>query len=187
MGLDILGGQDGVGGLTLRNVCHQAGLSQRYFYESFAEKDEFAAEVYDWAVEGMVSSARRAVEAAPRDEKLRAGISRIVRAIEADVRLGRLLFSAANRSNPVLLNKRHQSIQLFVDLLAKYICEVTPDDVHSSVPFVAELMVGGLGRILDSWINRSISCDADTLVDDVVQFLTVYCRSMSNLRGHPAQ
>jgi AcrR family transcriptional regulator len=33
--------------LTVRAVCRQAGLTERYFYESFADRDEFVRAVYD--------------------------------------------------------------------------------------------------------------------------------------------
>lgn len=185
VGLNILGVHDSPGELTLRNVCQQAGLTQRYFYESFTDRDEFAAEIYDWAVRELAASAQLAAANAPIEEKLRAGIGEIVRAIEADSRVGRLLFSA-NQFNPVLLHKRYESTQLFVDLMDAQLREATPTDQHGSVPFVAQLMVGGVGQILASWINGSTTSEADALIENLVQFLTVYWRCLAHLHDRPA-
>lgn len=184
VGLNILGLHDSPGELTLRNVCQQAGLSQRYFYESFADKDEFAAEIYDWAVQGLAASIQLAVANAPLKEKLRAGIGELVRAIEADSRVGRLLFSP-NQFNPGLLHKRYRSTQLFVNLMAEHIREASPADKHSAVPFAAQFMVGGVGQILASWINGTTISDADALIESLVEFLTVYWRQLSHSRGRP--
>ena len=38
-GLDLLGADD-VGAVTVRGVCRQAGLTARYFYESFESVDQ---------------------------------------------------------------------------------------------------------------------------------------------------
>ena len=45
-GVSLLGGESGPA-LTVRAVCRQAGLTERYFYESFSDRDEFVRAVYD--------------------------------------------------------------------------------------------------------------------------------------------
>src|ERR1044072_584333 len=45
-GVDLLGGPDGPA-LTVRAVCRASGLTERYFYESFADRDEFVRAVND--------------------------------------------------------------------------------------------------------------------------------------------
>ena len=45
-GVTLLGGAGGPA-LTVRAVCREAGLTERYFYESFSDRDEFVRAVYD--------------------------------------------------------------------------------------------------------------------------------------------
>ena len=45
-GVELLGGAAGPA-LTVRAVCRESGLTERYFYESFADRDEFVRAVYD--------------------------------------------------------------------------------------------------------------------------------------------
>jgi AcrR family transcriptional regulator len=45
-GIELLGGEGGPA-LTVRAVCRRAGLTERYFYESFADRDEFVRAAYD--------------------------------------------------------------------------------------------------------------------------------------------
>lgn len=171
VGLNILGNRDGPGELTLRNVCQQAGLSQRYFYESFTDRDEFVAGIYDWVDQEIAVRVQPAVANAPLEEKLRAGIGGLVRAIEADRRLGRLLYGAL-RFDRVLLDKRYKSAQLLANLLTEYIRDTTPADSRGSEPFVAQFLVGGVGWTLCCWINGSATDDTEALIENIVQLMT---------------
>ncbi|EUA23076.1 bacterial regulatory s, tetR family protein [Mycobacterium xenopi 4042] len=45
-GVQLLGDERGPA-VTVRAVCRKAGLTERYFYESFADRDEFVRAVYD--------------------------------------------------------------------------------------------------------------------------------------------
>lgn len=45
-GIALLGDRAGPA-LTVRAVCRRAGLTERYFYESFADRDGFVRSVYD--------------------------------------------------------------------------------------------------------------------------------------------
>lgn len=93
-GLDLLGSdQHDIAELTIRTICRRAGLSVRYFYESFTDKDEFVGRVFDWVVAELVATTQAAVTAVPAREQTRAGMANIVRTITADARVGRLLFS----------------------------------------------------------------------------------------------
>lgn len=44
--MQLLGGDRGRA-LTVRAVCREAALTERYFYESFSDRDEFVRAVYD--------------------------------------------------------------------------------------------------------------------------------------------
>ncbi len=45
-GIGLLGSPGGPS-LTVRAVCRAAELTERYFYESFSDRDEYVAAVYD--------------------------------------------------------------------------------------------------------------------------------------------
>lgn len=44
-GVDLLGAPDGAAA-NVRAVCRAAELTERYFYESFTDRDTFVREVY---------------------------------------------------------------------------------------------------------------------------------------------
>jgi AcrR family transcriptional regulator len=172
VGLDMLGGPDGPQDLTLRTVCARSGLAQRYFYESFADKDEFAAAIYDWALAGLVDKAQAAVAAVPPAEQARANITSLVRTIAADRRIGQLLFSP-NQINLVLVRKRFESTAMFVSLFAQHLrVRFRPDE--TGLPVRAQFLVGGVGQALAAWLNQEIAITEEDLIEQLIAILTVH-------------
>lgn len=45
-GIGLLGAADG-GAVTVRGACKAAGLTERYFYESFEDRDQYVRQVYE--------------------------------------------------------------------------------------------------------------------------------------------
>lgn len=54
-GLDLLGAGD-VGAVTVRGVCRRAGLTARYFYESFESVDQLVGVMYDEVIEEIAQA-----------------------------------------------------------------------------------------------------------------------------------
>src|ERR1700744_2124965 len=108
-GIDLLGAdRDDAAELTVRGICRQGGVAARYFYESFADKDEFVGAVFDWVIADLAATTQAAVASAWPAEQTRAGMANVVRTIGGDARVGRLLFSA-KLANAVLMCKRAES------------------------------------------------------------------------------
>ena len=101
--------------MTVRGVCRQSGVSARYFYESFSDRDDFVGAVYDWVIADLAATTQAAVTAAPPREQARAGMANIVRSIAGDARVGRLLFSA-ELADSVVVRKRDESTTLLAML-----------------------------------------------------------------------
>ena len=64
-GLELLGGATDPGELTVRAICADAGLTARYFYESFTDKDQFVGAVFDGVVADVAATTQAAIAAAP--------------------------------------------------------------------------------------------------------------------------
>lgn len=181
VGLDILGAPEGTGDLTLRAVCQRSGLAQRYFYESFADKEEFAVAIFDWAVEGLASTIEAEVAAAPPRQQVRAGITSVVRAINADRRIGQLLYSPS-QINPVLVRKRFEATAMFVSLFAQHLRDWFRPDDHGSLPVLAHFVVGGVGQAVAAWLNQDVSVSEETLIDQLVEMLLAHGPERSSRR-----
>ncbi|MGV0743723.1 TetR/AcrR family transcriptional regulator [Mycolicibacterium sp. XJ870] len=163
-GLDLLGSENAE--LTVRAVCQHAGLAARYFYESFADKDQFIAEVYDWVIADIAVSTQAAVAAVPVSQQTTAGMTNIVRIIDEDPRIGRLLFST-KLSNEVLARKRVAGIGFFAALLGQHAGDTLQLKEDDTLRARAYFAVGGVTHTLSAWLAGEVRLSPEQLVDQL--------------------
>jgi AcrR family transcriptional regulator len=171
-GLDLLGGDDADAELTVRAVCKQAGLTARYFYESFSDKDEFVAGVYDWVVADIAATMQAAVVAAPPKEQGRAGIANVVRIVADDPRVGRLVFGST-LSNPVVARKRVESTAFFISLLGEHVNATLRAQDDHRIKAATHFVVGGVAQTISAWLDGAVMLRPDELVDQLAAMLRV--------------
>ncbi|GAB84774.1 TetR/AcrR family transcriptional regulator [Gordonia rubripertincta] len=163
--LDLLGADDAEA-VTVRGVCRRAGLTARYFYESFESVDQLVEVVYDEVIEEIAHSGLAAFsEGATMRTKVSGAVAAIVDLIDQDRRKGRLLFSQALLS-PVIAAKRMESTALFAGLTLQSASSVL--DVHvgpAQATGVAHYQVGGLSRLLAAWLEGDVELSKSDVVD----------------------
>jgi len=169
-GLDLLGADDPDSVFTVRAVCRRSGLTARYFYESFTDKDEFVAAVFDAAVADIAGTTQAAVAASAAPEQTRAGIANLVRIISADSRIGRLLFDV-RLSNPVILRKRADLGGVFAVLAGQHAESALHHDQNSRTRATINFMVGGVGQTLDAWLSGEIDLNQDQLIEQITAII----------------
>lgn len=169
-GMDLLGAVGPDTDLTVRAVCKRSGLTARYFYESFADKDEFVAAVFDAAVADIATTTQAAVAASPRVQQGRAGMANMVRIIGADSRIGRVLFDV-RLSNPVILRKRADLGGIFAFLLAQHIETEMGRDQTSRSKAAVHFVVGGVGQTLSAWLAGDVDLSQEQLIDQLTVLL----------------
>ncbi|TYQ11836.1 UNVERIFIED_ORG: TetR family transcriptional regulator [Gordonia westfalica J30] len=169
--LDLLGADDAEA-VTVRGVCRRAGLTARYFYESFESVDQLVEVVYDGVIEEIAHSSLAAfAEGETMRSKVSGAVAVIVDLIDKDRRKGRLLFSQALLS-PVIAAKRMESTTLFAGLTLQSASSVL--DVHvgsAEAAGVAHYKVGGLSRLLAAWLEGDVALSKSEVVDLSVALL----------------
>jgi AcrR family transcriptional regulator len=163
-GLDLLGGSDQPSDLTVRAICARAGTSARYFYESFTDKDELVAAVFEWVIADIAATTQAAVAAAPRAEQNRAGITNLVRTIADDARVGRLLFNA-QLSNAVVARKRAGLGGFFALLGGQHVTSAYQVPEDEWVKAVSHFVVGGVAQTISAWVSGDIGLDQAQVVE----------------------
>jgi AcrR family transcriptional regulator len=168
-GLDLFG-SDGWGATTVRGVCARAGLTERYFYESFKDREALLLAVFDEIIAEATRVVLEAVAAAPHDEreKSRAAIAAFVDLMTDDPRKGRVAFVEAMGSEQLML-RRLATMRAFAQLITD---QAQAFYGKSSVPradaeLTALLLVGGLAETLIAWLGGSLELSRDRLVDHV--------------------
>ncbi len=145
-------------------------MAARYFYESFTDKDEFVAAVFDWVIAELATTTQAAVAAAPPEEQTLAGMTNIVRTIGGDPRVGRLLFSA-QLANAVLVRKRVESSALFAMLSGRYVEDALRVPENDRIKAAAHFVVGGVGQTISAWLAGDVRLDPDQLVDQLTSLI----------------
>jgi AcrR family transcriptional regulator len=165
-GLDLLGAENVETDLTVRAICRRAGLTARYFYESFADKDEFVGAVFDWVVADIAATTQAAVTAARPEEQTRAAMANIVRTIVNDPRVGRLLFSS-HLANPVLARKRIEAGSLMAMLSGQQVVSTLNVPDNEKVKATGYFVVGGVVQTISAWLAGEVELEPDRLVEQL--------------------
>lgn len=168
-GLHLLGSTPDPPELTVRGICSQAGLATRYFYESFADKDEFIAAVFDWVVADLALGTQAAVAAAPTGQT-RAGMAHIVGRIEDDPRIGRLMFNS-RLSNATVVRKRVESSALFAMLSGRHVEALLRRRAGERIKAGAQFVVGGVAQTISAWLAGDVALSGAELVDQLTAII----------------
>ncbi|BBY51528.1 hypothetical protein MARA_49960 [Mycolicibacterium arabiense] len=158
-GVALLGGAAGPA-LTVRAVCKEAGLTERYFYESFSDRDEFVRAVYD----DVCSTAMSALTSSttPRD-----AVERFVTLMVDDPARGRVLLIAPERE-PVLARSGAEWMPTFIDLLQHKLTRITDPGVQA---MVATGLVGALTALFTAYLNGRLATTREQFIDYCVDML----------------
>lgn len=180
-GLELLGSNVDPAELTVRGICQQAALATRYFYESFADKDQFIGAVFDWVIARLAATTQAAVAAAPADQQTRAGMTNIVATIEADPRVGRLIFGA-QVSNTAVIRKRQETEALFVMLAGQHVETLLARPADAPIKAFAYFVVGGVTQTISAWLAGDVALSSAELVDRLSAIVDAFGES-SLFRG----
>jgi AcrR family transcriptional regulator len=169
--LEVIGGQ-GWAAVTVRAVCAEAGLSSRFFYESFASVEELAVALFDDIFERSTAAVAEAVTASPRDARIRnrVAIETFVRSLTDDRRIGRFALMEALGSE-ALTRRRLALVHSAVEAVLNQIGPHGPRGVSRYREVVATVLIGGLVELLIGWMHGEIDVDLDQLIDDYVQLV----------------
>lgn len=152
-GVTLLGGAAGPA-LTVRAVCREASLTERYFYESFTDRDEFVRAVYDdvcgTAMKALLSSQT------PRD-----AVESFVALMVDDPGRGRVLLLAPERE-PVLTKSGAEWMPNFIALLQHKLTAITDPALQA---MVATGLIGALTALFTAYLNGRLAATREQFVD----------------------
>jgi AcrR family transcriptional regulator len=158
-GVKLLGSEGGPA-LTVRAVCRAAGLTERYFYESFADRDEFVRAVYD----DVCTRAMATLESAktPRE-----AVERFVALMVDDPVRGRVLLLAPE-GEPVLTRSGAEWMPNFINLLQRKLTRIT-DPVLQNM--VATGLIGALTALFTAYLGGRLAATREQFIDYCVSML----------------
>jgi AcrR family transcriptional regulator len=169
---------DGSGALTVHRTSRAAGLNERYFYESFSDRDDVVVAVSQGVAARIVSALVAAMAAAPDDPRSQAmsAIGAGVDLLVEDTRIGALLLESA--VHPVLSKMREEFSTTLVGLMTDRAVSTLhlgqTAEVERDATFAATMLLGGLIEVLTRWTSGTLHLSRDELVERCVEmFLLV--------------
>lgn len=156
---------------TMTAICARAKLTERYFYENFASRDELLLAVFDELAERLRGAVVDALASAPPDPEgtARAAITVFVDLLTEDPRIGRVAIveSAATGS---LRQRRHQILGEFADLIVARAHVVFGADALPAPRdrLNALLFTGGLAEALTAWLAGEVTASKTDIIETAV-------------------
>jgi AcrR family transcriptional regulator len=165
-GLDLLG-TEGTAAVSVRAVCRHAKLTERYFYESFTDRESLVLAVY----EHVGALAHRALADAVRETSdpealAEAAVTSFVELMVDDPRKGRVLLLAP-MTDPALSRRGVELLPAFAELVRGQL--TSGDDLERQM--VAIGLVGALGNVFIAYLNGSLKVSRDRLVSHCVRLV----------------
>jgi len=158
-GVTVLGG-DSRPALTVRAVCREAGLTERYFYESFTDRDEFVRAVYDDVCNRAMATLMSA--ATPRE-----AVQRFVALMVDDPVRGRVLLLAPE-VEPVLVRSGAEWMPDFIKLLET---KLTTIDDPAMQNMIATGLIGALTALFTAYLDGRLTASREQFIDYCVELL----------------
>jgi AcrR family transcriptional regulator len=158
-GVELLG-EAGGPAVTVRAVCRATGLTERYFYESFSDRDEFVRAVYDDVCTRAMSALLSATT--PRE-----AVERFVALMVDDPAGGRVLLLAP-AVEPVLVRSGAEWMPSFIDLLQRKLTRIgDPMRQH----MIAISLIGGLTALFTAYLDGRLAATREQFIDYCVDML----------------
>ncbi|WP_433755567.1 TetR/AcrR family transcriptional regulator [Nocardia sp. CA-135398] len=160
-GVEVVG-RGGVAALGMRAVCRQAGLSQKFFYESFSNIEALLHAVYAAALSRMEDAVAPAVSSGD----LRGVFDAAARLMEADPRICRILLIEPLADVGLRRHVRATTPGIAVSALGGLIGGA-PDDPLVRMRFSA--LFGALISLFVEWTEGNLGTDRRAFVDHVTE------------------
>jgi len=168
---------EGWAALSARRICEQAGLTRRYFYESFDDLDAVLGAAFDritgqvtQAVGAAVSAAIAADGEAPLSELVAQAISAGLEVVTTPPSNGRFL-AVAQTAGSSIAERRARSIDDLAAIVEAVLSIHREGQLvgRKQARIVAVATNGAMLRIIDSWLGDEL----DLTKEEVVSWATI--------------
>ncbi|HEX5713628.1 MAG TPA: TetR/AcrR family transcriptional regulator [Solirubrobacterales bacterium] len=166
-------GTHGYAGTGVKDVCRAAGLTDRYFYESFRNSEELFTAAFDRATEQLLQLVAEAVAGAePTPEaQTRAAIGAFVNALAGDPRTARLIFVERAAAGPEAERHMRGTLRRFAALVVEtYRPHLRDDPPERELQMAGLALVGAIERVMIEWQEGELDASLDQVVDYLVEF-----------------
>ncbi|HEX6944550.1 MAG TPA: TetR/AcrR family transcriptional regulator [Casimicrobiaceae bacterium] len=183
-GLELFG-THGYAGTGVKDICREAGLTDRYFYESFTDGGALFLAVFDRLTDELFEAVAVAVLDSGNDPQaqLRSAVGTFIDALAADPRKPRVLFAEAAAAGPDAAAHMRMTLRRFTALVAatarQHLPASTPDE---DIQLLALSLVGLLERVVTEHVDGELRIPLGEVVDRCVALYASMLRLLASGR-----
>ncbi|MES1949943.1 TetR family transcriptional regulator [Salinisphaera sp. S4-8] len=180
-------GREGFRGATVKSVCREAGLTERYFYESFANSEALFATVYKTLVERLETAVVAAIDEAPSDAEAiaRAGLRVFFETMYHQPGTARILLIEIFGISGDIDRLYRETTQNFTRTLQSLLGSVFVfgEDSGTDAGVVSTGLVGSTIHIAMYWTLNRYHEPLDTVVESSLALYVAMARQAAHDRG----
>jgi AcrR family transcriptional regulator len=162
-GLELFGTR-GVAAVGIVDICAEAKLIKRYFYEGFSSLDELAAAVFEQVTDRLVEQVVPAIVAGGGHDP-RPALTAYVHGALADPRVARLL--AVEGRTGALAGHGDGFATRAVELWFGFSPQVDGQD-EAALRLRAYAFAGALSQVMLAWHDGALELTAEKVIDELV-------------------
>lgn len=165
--------EGGWASVTMRGVCARSGLIDRYFYESFADRDALLAAAWDQVRDDMTAALSTALTADPDGdplEVLRQAVTSVVFGVALDPPRAQILFG--DHAGSAVLERRRRDLLITVTdvVVAGATGRLRSGIDETKFRRSVLIAVGGVLELVTAWRFGVFEAEAAEIIDDIVGF-----------------
>lgn len=161
-------GRQGFAATSVDAICSEAGLTKRYFYESFENSEELLIEAYRAATRDLMQSILSAAAPHREDSRalVRAGVQQVFTFVRDHPDEARLIMIEAMSARSQLGRVYGKSYQEFVNLLVAFTKPFLPDEGPGDaiLAVLARAMTGAMIHLCQGWMATGYQQSMEELI-----------------------
>jgi len=173
-GIELFGTR-GYASTSVKAVCDQAGLTERYFYETFSDREGLLVAIYDILIEDSAAATLAAIEGTEDDlhGSMSAGLMAFATQVTKDPRRARIQEIEVVGVSETLERRRRNAIHAFAELIAAKTREFGGREGEGplSIYVISLGLVGAVNEQLIDFVLGHIEISlADLVANQVAMF-----------------
>lgn len=169
-GLAVFGSQ-GYRTATVREVCQEAKVADRYFYEQFRGMEELLIAVYTECLDRLETAVIETLgSSAALDVKVRSGLESFLAVVADDPRLARVVWFEVLGVSAAVEETYLSRMARFGELLIG--AAGRPLSLPPALePLVADALIGGISHVVMAWVASGLAAPRADVLDALDVFL----------------
>lgn len=153
---------------TMTAICAEAGLTERYFYESFASLDDALLAALDSVCEEILALATSVSEQTPGppDVRVHAVMESFVGLVSSAPEKARVAVIHSS-ANPRLRARRNELLSVFADFVAREAADLYGDQAWPAARARIHglVYIAGFSELVASWLTGDVELSTAELVE----------------------